>query len=93
MNHEKIIKRADGSSVKICVHVYFDTLKGCQYSFSIFFRYSGKIKWRQRPSLPYWEKERMSANEIENYEFSFLSKEEVYQCYLECWEKMKPKKF
>lgn len=76
MKHEKIIKRANGSSVMISVSVYVDGMRqtGAHYSHGVCYREKGKRKW-------------IFSNQSSK---ELATEEEIRQVKLELWEKLKP---
>lgn len=79
MKHEHIIKREDGSSVKIEIDVtIYGFFEAPKYGVSISTRAPRKHKWRHHPMK--WDSE---AND-------HCSAAEIKAAKLEAWHKMKP---
>lgn len=96
MKHEKIIRREDGSRVKIEVSIYLDSYRRGEpvYSFETSKCEKGKRTWK----YPHSENDYVwraldikGRNEYSKNKYLYLvSKEEVMEAYIELWEKIKP---
>jgi hypothetical protein len=94
MQQEKIIKRDDGSRVKIITTVQ-ELCGNVVYRTSVYYRESGKRLWRSNFStedygyrkLPFEEKQIF----IENKNLEYATKEEIYAEKVSIWESIKPK--
>lgn len=99
MNHEKIIKRNDGSRVKIEVSVYFDPY----YSNKPVYRFQsseckkGKRKFiSPHSSNDYAWRSLSSKDRVAYQEKKYLSLctlQEVNTAYIELWQILKPKEY
>jgi hypothetical protein len=93
MNHEKIFKRADGSSVLISVSVSIEWSSNEPYwSRSVHVRAKGKRRWsgvydQYTPrGLSQPEREKL----INEAELKHCTPDEVLQVKMDLWEKIKP---
>lgn len=95
MEHEKIIKRDNGTRVKIRVEAYMDSFSGDgpKYSFTASSCEKSKRTFKS-PSFPEYEYRKLSMGERRKYMeplyLTICTREEVNAIYLELWEKMKP---
>jgi len=93
--HEKIIKRADGSRVKITVQFgvgFFD--EGAKYSVFIEKCEKGKRTWQDcldRDSNTYRKLNQADRIErIKKANLELVSPEEIFEAKMELWQKLKP---
>jgi len=83
--HEKILKREDGSQVKIETNLYLESAryKELIYKHAIFTREKGKRKWIHVPS-----QQDGTVNEIVS---SVVKHSEIWEAQKEFWNSIKPK--
>lgn len=96
MKHEKILKREDGSRVKICVSIHTKDygVSNAEFRSFVLTCKKGKRTWcstydsndyRFR-ALPMHEREKFA----ENSQFNSVTKEELKDVKLELWNMIKP---
>ena len=83
MRKETILKREDGSRVKIMV----DFVDYCKYEIRVSTCQKHKRTW-----VPVWDRWERGANETdkERLELEVVTKEEIYNAKLVLWEGIKP---
>lgn len=92
MNHEKILKREDGSQYKIRIDVFVTMLStSAAYRVSVTYRLKGKKNWIDLPEEgPYLKTREERMQRIERNMYRFVTPTEVYQAKVELWNKLKP---
>ncbi|MCP4356295.1 MAG: hypothetical protein GY793_11870 [Proteobacteria bacterium] len=97
MRHEKIIRREDGSRIKIEVSVYMDGHGGGKprYDFTVTLCEKGKRTFKGVHNFDYdytWRAMSMEDRKkyCKNKYLEYVSTEEVNQAFLELWEMLKP---
>lgn len=94
MKHEKIIKREDGTQVKIDVSAYVARLNDLVYKTMIFTKQPKKRTWIHVQIKEDWNyrslstEQRQEKNEL--HKLNFVTAEELNQAKIELWEKLKP---
>lgn len=95
MNHEKILRRDDGSRVKIKVW-FFEYRGKLDWRFQTFVCQKGKRTWTSPVNRDdyAWRKLNQEDRKTENIRRSLTlaSPEEVHEALLEAWELLKPEK-
>ena len=97
MEHEKIIKRENGTQYKITVNLIVDSFRRNAniWRFDVYFREKGKKNWNSLPNTLHDHNIRSLSLEdrdkqrIENA-YRFVTEEEVLSAKLELWENIKP---
>jgi hypothetical protein len=96
MKHEKIIKRDDGSQVKIYVRFFSDHInEEFRYSVNIFVKPPNQQNWdnveKKLYDLKYRELSKPKRKVARNQRLlNFATAEEIHAVKIELWEKMKP---
>jgi hypothetical protein len=94
MRQEKIIKRNDGSRVKIITTVQ-ELYGNIVYRTSVYYCESGKRLWRSNFSTDDYCYRKLSNDErqifIENKNLEYATREEIHAEKLAIWELIKPK--
>jgi hypothetical protein len=95
MMHEKILKRDDGSRVKIKVSLNNYLSRGnLQYSTMVFSCEKGKRTWRSTFNSDDYTYRKLSMDGRREFEyksqFNIVTEIELQQARLELWEKLKP---
>jgi len=94
MKHEKIIKREDGSRVKIVVDVVAISHRDIEFRSYVLFCEKGKRTWRGTYDANLHSYRKLSMEDRRELErksqFSVTSEKEVLDAKLELWQKLKP---
>ena len=97
MEHEKIIKRENGTQYKICVNCYIDRYMGgnINYRIDVFCKDKGKRKWLSLPDTLYdFQYRSLSLEDREKHReqniLRFVTKNEIFCATNELWIKLKP---
>ena len=94
MNHEKIIKRKDGSRVKISVHFYMWGSTTFGYDTSVQICGKGKRKWQMFVDADDYKYRAMPMEDREVFknqqELLAVTKEDILEAKTELWNKLKP---
>jgi hypothetical protein len=98
MRHEKVLKRADGSRVRINVEVLLDwSRKGTEWSFTVQRCEKGKRTWMSPCVDNDYAFRRLSQEAKEQWSrekyLALASAEEIESVMLELWGKMRPRVF
>lgn len=97
MKYEKIVKRDDGTQYQICINTYLDSYRsvGMQYRVDIYYKQKGKRSWLNVKREIYDHvyrglsmEKRREYDDINN--LRFVTKEEIYDARIECWNLLKP---
>lgn len=93
MRYEKIIKRADGSKIKIEVLFYMD-FRTPHYSVTIWNCLPRKRTYNIVSDKSNYQYRRLDAAQRKEYiqtsNLQFVTPEEIYQAKIELWETLKP---
>ena len=93
MKHEKIIKRPDGSSVKINLSLWID-FRDTVYNIDLSYLPAGKRKWLSVGDDGDYSWRKLNHTERKEYRMNeylqHVSAEEILQAKIELWEKLKP---
>lgn len=94
MKHEKIIKREDGSRVKIVVDVVAISHRDIEFRSYVLTCEKGKRTWRGTYDSNLHSYRKLSMEDRRELErksqFSVASEKEVLDAKLELWQKLKP---
>ncbi len=93
MRHEKVIKREDGSRVKIDVDFREDH-SDVTYGINVLTSSKGKRKFRETVNSDDWDRrsldmDKRPAHDMKIY-LKHVTAEEIQSAKLELWEKLKP---
>lgn len=96
MKHEKIIRREDGSKVRIIVELRVEPFRDHHsWEFSVDLCQKGKRTWFSSCGITEYESRRMKAGEFmiakQKAALKHVSEQEVELAMLELWEKIRPK--
>lgn len=93
MRHEEIIKRPDGSKVRIDVYFWLNHDKP-RYDVNVYRCDKGKRTWRGCYDEQSYEYRRLSIEDRQGFKFQkqkeFVSDEEIIQAQMVIWNKLKP---
>lgn len=96
--YEKILKRPDGSQVKVCMNIFvpnFGVDCALTYSWFVTTRGKGKKKWDSVNMFDDYSWRRLKGPEraeyTQNLYLKHISLDEVQQVAVELWETLKPK--
>jgi hypothetical protein len=100
MQHEKIIKRDDGTQYQITVNVYISSRfseEKVSYTCTLLARQKGMKKWLKVPDkLGEYAYRALSMEDRKKHQkenmLRYVSSEEIYQAKIEAWEMLKPSK-
>lgn len=95
MKHEKLIKREDGSRVKIDVEFYANSIMGeHRYLYRVLICGKGKKKFTNPANTDSYEYRSLSMPDRRKYEerqyLEYVTNEEILATKLELWNKLKP---
>lgn len=96
MKHEKIIKREDGSKVKISISFYSDSFRPESDKYRVAVQTCAKRKrtWINVTNSDDYSYRCLSMDERSKFakekQLEYVSKEEILSAKLELWEKLKP---
>lgn len=96
MEYEMIIKRDDGSKVKIAVSLYLPSFRDPEYRVGVFLCAKNKRTWiHQDCSTHYAYRElKFGSKEREEYEhkfhLTFVTEYEIHKAKTALWEMLKP---
>lgn len=95
MNHEKIIKRADKSSVKIITSLIVVWGNSIRWESDVYIKAPRKRIWKAVYSTCDYMYRKLSLADRKIYALNkgleHVTKEELFQARLELWEKLNPK--
>ena len=97
MRHEKILKRADGTKIRVKVNFWVESYGNTDPNYDVSIHYCSPKKrtWYgvvDTNCVLYRRESRDGRNEIINQaNLKYATPEEIHQAKLELWEKMKPK--
>jgi hypothetical protein len=91
---EKMIKREDGSRIKIIVEIFNVNYGSLQYKSSVLHCDKGKRTWRGTFNSDDYEYRGLSMDDRRKFEYEsqleFVSDQEILQAKIELWESLKP---
>ena len=96
MKHEKIIRRDDGSKVRIIVELRVELFRDSHsWEFSVDLCQKGKRTWLSSCDIDVYQSRRMEAGQFaiakQKAALKYVSEQEVELAMLELWEKIRPK--
>lgn len=95
MDHEEILKRDDGSKVKLSIHFRSDWYRSYfEYKVNVEICKPKKRTWEVVVDLDDWHYRRLTMPEREqlkeNEYLKYVTPQEILAAKLKCWEKLKP---
>ena len=99
MRHEKIIRREDGSRVKICVSIFVSGYanKHYEYRSHVLTCEKGKRTWKGTYSTNCHNYRSLSMDERRKHEhesqFNAVTLDEIHQAKTELWQSIKPYRY